>query len=405
MTVRNLVRFLLPVILPLVNALSVTAQDRFAELRERMVTVAIEAEGITHPAVLAAMRKVPRHEFVSGPLRQQAYQDTALPIGNQQTISPPYIVAYMTEVLDPQPDDRVLEIGTGSGYQAAVLAEIVREVYTIEIVSPLAKQADKRLRSLGYSNVLVRDGDGYEGWPEFAPFDKVIVTCSPEKIPDPLVDQLKEGGRMIIPVGERYQQSFYLLRKQDGKLEQERLVSTLFVPMTGESEAQRRVQPDPGRPQIVNGSFELDDNEDGRADGWHYQRLSEISDDQPMHGQYCLKFSNTESGQLAQALQGTAIDGRTIGGIQLQYWVRHENVLPGLNHSDQAAVVIHFYDHIRREISSAMLGRWRGSLGWQRARSNVVVPPTAREMIVRIGLHGATGSLYFDDMQLIPVKR
>lgn len=405
MTVRNLVCFLVPVILSMVNILSVTAQDRFAELRGRMVTVAIEAEGITHPAVLAAMRKVPRHEFVSGPLRQQAYQDTALPIGNQQTISPPYIVAYMTEVLDPQPEDRVLEIGTGSGYQAAVLAEIVREVYTIEIVSPLAKQADKRLRALGYSNVLVRDGDGYEGWPEYAPFDKVIVTCSPEKIPDPLVDQLKEGGRMIIPVGERYQQSFYLLRKLDGKLEQERLVSTLFVPMTGESEAQRRVQPDPGRPQIVNGSFELDDNKDGRPDGWHYQRMAEISDDQPMHGQYCLKFSNTEPGQLAQALQGMAIDGRTIGAVQLQYWVRYENVLPGLNQSDQAAVVIHFYDQIRREISSTMLGRWRGSLGWQRARSNVVVPPTAREMIVRIGLHGATGSLYFDDMQLIPVKR
>ncbi len=382
-----------------------SAQDRYAELRQKMVTTAIEAEGITNPTVLAAMRKVPRHEFVSGNLKQQAYQDAALPIGNQQTISPPYIVAYMTETLDPKPDDKVLEIGTGSGYQAAVLAEIVREVYTIEIVSPLAKAAEKRLKSLGYDNVHVLDGDGYKGWPEHAPFDRIIVTCSPESIPEPLVEQLKEGGRMIIPVGERYQQSFYLLKKQDGKLERERLISTLFVPMTGESENLRRVLPDPTRPEIVNGSFELDENSDGRVDGWHYQRLVEISDNEPMQGSYCVKFENREAGQLAQALQGTAIDGRKIGSLQLDYWVRYDSVLPGPGPADQAAVVVHFYDHIRREVGSTALGRWRGSLGWQKTRSTVVVPAAAREMIVRIGLNGATGSLYFDDLKVITVPR
>ena len=381
------------------------ADDRFAELRDRMVTVAIEAEGITNPAVLAAMRKVPRHEFVAGPQRLQAYNDSALPIGHQQTISPPYIVAYMTEALDPQPTDKVLEIGTGSGYQAAVLAEIVSEVYSIEIVSPLAKSAAKRLDDLGYDNVHVLDGDGYKGWPEHAPFDRIIVTCSPEKIPEPLVEQLREGGRMIIPVGERYQQAFYLLRKTDGKLEQERLISTLFVPMTGESESLRRVQPDPARPEIVNGSFELDDNMDERVDGWHYQRKTTICTEKPMDGSQCLRFENNEPGQLSQALQGTAIDGRVIAGFQLQYWVRYNRIVQGPALQDRAAVVVHFYDHIRKEVGTTVLGRWRGSLDWQQARSNVIVPKTAREMIIRIGLNGATGTLDIDDVKLIPVWR
>ncbi|MFN9824561.1 MAG: protein-L-isoaspartate(D-aspartate) O-methyltransferase, partial [Planctomyces sp.] len=212
------------------------AQQRFEQQREAMVQRSLEAEGIRNPRVLEAMRKVPRHEFVRTADRSRAYEDTALPIGNQQTISPPYVVAYMTEVLDPGPEDRVLEIGTGSGYQAAVLGAICRDVYTIEIVPQLAKQATRRLQDLGYENVHVREGDGYKGWEEHAPFDRIIVTCSPESVPQPLIDQLKEGGRMIIPMGERYQQSFHLLKKENGSLQDERLISTLFVPMTGESE-------------------------------------------------------------------------------------------------------------------------------------------------------------------------
>src|SRR5262249_48250810 len=152
--------------------------------------------------------------FVSAELRPKAYLDQSLPIGHKQTISPPFIVAYMTETIDPQPTDRVLEIGTGSGYQAAVLANIVKEVYTIEIVEALGKQAAKRLKELGYANVRAKIGDGYKGWPEHAPFDKIIVTCSPEEVPQPLVDQLREGGKMMIPLGERYQQVFYQFEKQ-----------------------------------------------------------------------------------------------------------------------------------------------------------------------------------------------
>ncbi len=385
---------------------SVTAQTRrFDELRDDMVTAHIEAEGITNPEVLKAMRAVPRHEFVPSAQKARAYEDLALPIGHQQTISPPYIVAYMTNELDPQPEDRVLEIGTGSGYQAAVLAQIVKEVYTIEIVSPLSKQAEKRLKDLGYTNVHCLDGDGFKGWPEHAPFDKIIVTCSPESIPQPLIDQLKEGGSMIIPVGERYQQAFHLLVKEDGKLKDERLASTLFVPMTGESEDLRRVQPDPDRPQVVNGSFDLDENEDEKPDGWHYQRQTTMCDDSPMDGKYCLRFENKDPALLSQALQGSAINGRTIGTLQLNYWVRCNAIVPGEKIAEQAGVVVHFYDNIRREVGTTVLGKWRGSFDWQNAKSTVVVPPNAKELIIRIGLNGAQGQLDLDDLQMTAVRR
>jgi protein-L-isoaspartate(D-aspartate) O-methyltransferase len=181
------------------------------------------------------MGNVPRHEFVPVNLRAQAYGDFPLPIGHGQTISQPFIVAFMTEKLEPKPTDKVLEIGTGSGYQAAVLSELVSNVYTIEIVEPLARRAEADLKRLNYTNVFVRAGDGYKGWPEAAPFDAVIVTCAPENVPDPLVEQLKEGGRMVIPVGASGYQELYLLRKNKGKVEREAILPVRFVPMTGQS--------------------------------------------------------------------------------------------------------------------------------------------------------------------------
>jgi protein-L-isoaspartate(D-aspartate) O-methyltransferase len=205
--------------------------QNYPELRERMVRNQIEARGIRSPAVLAAMRKVERHRFVPKELMPLAYDDSPLPIGEGQTISQPYIVAFMTEALDLRATDKVLEIGTGSGYQAAVLGELCAEVYTIEIFESLANRSGELLRKLGYSNVHVRHGDGYLGWPEEAPFDAIIVTCSPTAIPQPLQDQLKEGGRMIIPVGERPGQELVLVTKKGGKIRQERVLSVLFVPM------------------------------------------------------------------------------------------------------------------------------------------------------------------------------
>jgi len=188
------------------------------------------------PSVLEALGRVPRHEFVPQALRQHAYQNRPLPIGHGQTISQPFMVGIMTQTVQLEPAHRVLEIGTGSGYQAAVLSPLAKEVYSIEIVPELGRTAMRTLRRLKYDNVHVKIGDGYKGWAEHAPFDKIIVTCSPEKIPLPLVEQLREGGRMVVPVGERYQQSLYLLTKKAGKLEAEELRPTLFVPMTGKAE-------------------------------------------------------------------------------------------------------------------------------------------------------------------------
>jgi len=203
--------------------------------RKRMVNQQLAApdRGITNARVLAVMGKVPRHEFVPASLHSQAYDDRPLPIGFDQTISQPFIVAFMTEQLEPKPTDKVLEIGTGSGYQAAVLSELVREVCTIEIVEPLARRAEADLKRLGYTNVLVRAGDGYKGWPDAAPFDAIIVTCAPDHVPQPLVDQLKEGGRMIIPVGPAGEQELYVLRKKGDKIERRAVLPVRFVPMTG----------------------------------------------------------------------------------------------------------------------------------------------------------------------------
>jgi protein-L-isoaspartate(D-aspartate) O-methyltransferase len=214
-----------------------TVEDDFALARERMVRDQLSGPGrtIADTNVLEAMRRVPRHEFVPASQRRRAYEDYPLPIGHEQTISQPFVVAFMTEQLRPAPTDRVLEIGTGSGYQAAILGQLVNEVYTIEIIEPLAREAASVLERLGYANIKVRAGDGYQGWPEQAPFDAIIVTCAPERIPQPLVDQLKEGGRMIIPVGELQNQELVLLEKKEGQIQRRGVLPVRFVPMTGKA--------------------------------------------------------------------------------------------------------------------------------------------------------------------------
>ena len=191
---------------------------------------------IKNEKVLQSMGAVPREEFVDKKYQDRAYLNRPLPIGWDQTISQPFIVAFMTEKLEPDPADRVLEIGTGCGYQAAVLSQLVDHVYSIEIVEPLAEAAKKRLQRLGYKNITTKTGDGYRGWKEHAPFDAIIVTCAPDSIPQPLVEQLREGGRMIIPVGEKGDQKLFLLEKVDGEIKKKNVLSVAFVPMTGEAE-------------------------------------------------------------------------------------------------------------------------------------------------------------------------
>jgi len=210
------------------------SSDPYVEVRKRMVRAQIAARGIKDPLVLAAMEKVPRHEFVPQEYLRQAYADHPLPIGYGQTISQPYIVALMTELLKLKPGDRVLEIGTGSGYQAAVLAEITDQVYTVEIIKELAESAASRLRRLGYTQVKVKHADGYYGWEEHAPYDAIIVTCAPDHIPQPLVRQLKDGGRLVIPVGPPGgYQTLWQIEKKGDKIVSRNITGVFFVPMTG----------------------------------------------------------------------------------------------------------------------------------------------------------------------------
>lgn len=221
---KYLVIFLIPFIFQM---------DHYKSKREQMVKTQIIARGITNPRVLEAMSKVERHKLVPQNMREYAYEDRPLPIGGGQTISQPYIVAYMSALLQPKPEMKILEIGTGSGYQAAVLAEIVREVYTIEIVAELGIRSEKALKEMGYENIWVKIGDGYQGWPEEGPFDGIIVTAAAEKIPQPLITQLKEGGRLIIPVGPNNEtQELMLVEKTKGKTKISKMLPVRFVPFT-----------------------------------------------------------------------------------------------------------------------------------------------------------------------------
>jgi protein-L-isoaspartate(D-aspartate) O-methyltransferase len=206
-----------------------------------MVQRHLRDRDITDARVLAAMGRVPRHEFVPEKLRSVAYIDRALPLSHGQTISQPYIVALMTQLVRTKPNSRALDVGTGSGYQAAVLAELCKEVYGIEILEPLAKSARSRLAKLGYKNVTVRHGDGYRGWPEHAPFDVIIVAAAPDHIPKPLLEQLAVGGRLVIPVGRNYQDLIVAEKQRDGRIRQWKAEAVVFVPMTGE--AQKRDKP------------------------------------------------------------------------------------------------------------------------------------------------------------------
>lgn len=381
-------------------------EDKFVAEREEMVDKYIAPEGIKNEAVLNASRAVPRHEFVPANLRAKAYYDQALPIGHKQTISPPFIVAYMTEIIDPQPEDKVLEIGTGSGYQAAILGQIVKQVFTIEIVEQLGKTAAERLKKLGYDNIQTRIGDGYKGWPEEAPFDKIIVTCSPEKVPQPLVEQLKEGGKMIIPLGERYQQVFYLFEKKDGKLVPTKLQPTLFVPMTGQSEDMRKIKPDPLNPRIRNGSFEKLIPNSATPEGWHYQRQMTLMEKAAPEGNYFVVFENSDPGRFSQCIQATAIDGSKIAAISVSASIKGDQLRVGEAKGDEPALVITYYDVNRREVGLPVgIGPWSGTFDWKVVSEQLPVPPAAREAIMHVGLLGGLGTLSVDNIQMTPAKR
>lgn len=367
--------------------------------RLAMVEEVVQGAGVKNPRVLQAMRDTPRHEFMPKRFHHLAYFDMAVPIGDRQTISSPFIVAFMTETLDPQPGDKVLEIGTGSGYQAAVLSPLVDQVYSIEIVELLGRRAAATLRRLEYKNVTTKVGDGFLGWEEYAPFDKIIVTCSPEKIPQPLVEQLREGGRMVIPVGERYQQTLYVLRKKDGKLIKEALRPTLFVPMTGEAEERRDVQPDPKRPTAVNGDFETPPLPNGFIVGWYYQRQVAWDTETAAQGN-CVTIKNVERGRAGHLLQGFPIDGRHVEKLDFSADIKYYGVNDDGLDGDYPTAAITFYDKDRKIISHATLGRFIGSKDWHQVKRSIRVPEATREGLLRLGLFGATGQIWFDNVAI-----
>jgi protein-L-isoaspartate(D-aspartate) O-methyltransferase len=373
--------------------------------RNQMVDKEIAGAGVKNPRVIEAMRMTPRHEFTSLKDRPWAYLDMALPIGEGQTISPPFIVASMTERLDPQPTDKVLEIGTGSGYQAAVLSPLVAEVYTIEIKDSLGHAAARVLRRLNYKNVFTKIGDGYQGWPEHAPFDKIIVTCSPENVPQKLIDQLRDGGRLLVPLGERYQQTLYLFRKEDGKLVKEALLPVLFVPMTGTAESLRKVQPDSAHPALVNGGFEdvkLDGDQEV-PNGWYYVRQARIvKDERAPEGAHYIMFENLEPGRGSHALQGLPIDGRKVRALDVSLKVKGSNLRPGQNSQQVAVASFVFYDSGQNIIGERVVGPFTGTFPWQTEHAVLKVPSKASHAIFRIGLLGGVGEVSFDDIRMTP---
>jgi protein-L-isoaspartate(D-aspartate) O-methyltransferase len=372
--------------------------QRLVSARTRMVDEEIVAAGVRDDRVIDSMRKTPRHLFVPESQRHLAYLDAGLPIGESQTISSPYVVAKMTEQLEPRPQDKVLEIGTGSGYQAAVLSSLVADVYTIEIVEPLGRKAADTLKKLGYTNVHTRIGDGFLGWEEKAPFDKIIVTCSPERVPPALVAQLREGGRMVIPLGTRFQQSLCLMKKSGGKLQTEVIESTFFVPMTGQAEAIRQTKNDTGLPELVNGSFEAA-LAGGTPSGWYYLRqASVVEDPKAPDGKAALQFSNTTAGRNSQALQSMAVDGRKVRDIDVSLWIKMDQVRKGQSNEHSPRLELVFFDAQRAPVGSSVLGPWRGSGGWTKKRMRAKVPEQARLMGIAVGMFGGTGQLTIDNL-------
>lgn len=375
-------------------------------MRAEMVEKAVKGAGVTDERVLKVILDTPRHEFVPLKVRRtQSYLDAGIPIGEGQTISSPFIVAYMTQVLEPKPTDKVLEIGTGSGYQAAILSPLVKEVYSIEIVESLGKRAAKVLKKLNYQNVKTKIGDGYLGWPEHAPFDKIIVTCSPEDIPKPLVDQLKEGGLIVVPIGERHQQTLYLMIKKDGVMVRQALQPTMFVPMTGAAEEKRVVKPDPTKPTLINGDFEVAAEDEKFIKGWYYERLAKRQKDPASpSGSHHLQFHCDVPGQLAHLMQSVEVDGSIIASVKISASIACENVSRGPHQNDFPALLLSFYNEQREELGSSVIGPFSNTQDWKEYSRVVRVPRTTKNAFIRVGLFGAVGTVKFDNIRLAVEK-
>jgi protein-L-isoaspartate(D-aspartate) O-methyltransferase len=378
------------------------ANAEFAKLREEMVKADLVAGGIKHPDVLRVMKATPRHEFIPPSMRGSAYFDTSLAIGDGQTISAPFVVAQMLAKLDLQSTDNVLEIGTGSGYNAALLSQMAKDVYSIEICPRLATQARVTVAKLGYANVHVKEGDGFKGWPEHAPFDKIVVTCAPADVPEPLIAQLKEGGTMLIPVGSRFEQILFHLKKEYGQLSVISRQPTYFVPMTGA--AQEGVATAPTNTEIINGSLERMENIPGLPDGWYSLKQVDCENGQGRSGSHGFHFSNNTPGRSAYAMQAFAVDGRKSKLIDISAWVRGQS-LRTKSDAAPARIAITYYDQNQLPAGEGSINLTSGDqTQWHEVTGRLPVPPQARWAVFAVTLGETLGDLWADDFSLQPVS-
>lgn len=373
-----------------------------AEARRLMVAEEIEAQGIENERLLAAMREVPREQFLPLNKRHLAYLNVAVTYGEGQVVLPPLVTAHSIEQLDPQKTDKVLVVGTGSGYSSAVLSRLAREVYSVEINPEIAKEAEETLRHLKYTNVKIRSGDGFEGWKEHAPYQRIIVECSPESVPRPLVDQLVEGGTLLIPVGDEFDQTMHRCKKENGQLVTLSLWPTLLLPMKGKAEELRSQSEMPREPSLLNGGFEeLVEGTTDLPNNWFYVRQGRVVDD-PLcpEGKRALQLVNTTPGAAAVALQAFPVDGKKIAELSLSFRIRGIDVRPGQNRGQLPRVEIRFFDEKRRFVGGDWTGGWNMTFDWVKKERLFAVPRQAKFAVIRISLGGGTGEIRFDNLKL-----
>ncbi len=372
------------------------------EARRRMVNEEISAQGIENERLLTAMREVPREQFLPLSKRNLAYLNVAVTYGDGHIILPPLVTAHLIEQVDPQKNDKVLVIGSGSGYSTALLSRMCREVDAVEIDPVVAKSAEETLARLKYTNVRMRIGDGFEGWKEHAPYQRIIVECSPENVPQPLVDQLAEGGMLLVPVGDEFDQTMHLCKKENGKLSTLSLWPTLLLPMKGKAEELRSQSDKPRDPTLLNSGFEelVPQTKDVPA-AWVYVRQGRaIADRSCPEGNNSMSFTNVTPGVVATAIQAFPVDGKKISELGIACKVWGMDIRPGQTRQQLPRVEVRFFDEKRRLVGGDWMGGWNMSFTWIKKDHVFAVPRLAKFAVIRIGLGGATGEIKFDDFKL-----
>jgi len=374
--------------------------DAYGDARTTMVDADLSGNGIGNERLLKAMRTIPRHRFCLPEDQKHAYADQSLPIGHKRKLASPYVTAGLIELLDPRPNDRILELGTGSGYQAAILSQLATDVYSVESIEELGKASASLLKELKCKNVHTRIGDTLEGWPEAAPFDRILFTSCSGTVPAALIDQLRERGKVVVDAVCGNEELFHLFEKQHGRLVALKVWSPFSIANADNLKQHRDEKQSPNKSEIENGDFEL--SEDGKATGWYFQRQAALAEDREAPNNHVLTFENKEPGRHAQAIQEVAIDGRAVVSLRLS--VRAKGLeIHNSSSADKPSMVIRFYDAHQRPITvepSAILGPWRGTFGWETYTCVSSVPKTTRKALVVISMGGATGRLTVDDAQL-----